>query len=112
MNIVVLCGGVSSEREISLRTSSKVSAALQGKGHNVVMIDVFFGEDELPVFEGEKDFAAKADEYRGKNDLITPQLIAETGLFGKNVVEICKMADVVFIGLHGENGEDGCNRCG
>lgn len=107
MNIVVLCGGVSTEREISLRTSSKVSNALQSKGHNVVMIDVFFGEEEIPSFDGIKDFAAKADEYRSKNDLITDELIAKTGLFGKNVVEICKQADVVFIGLHGENGEDG-----
>jgi len=107
MNIVVLCGGVSTEREISLRTSSKVSGALQGRGHNVIMIDVFFGEKEMPVFEGEKDFAAKADEYRSKNELITDELIKKTGLFGPNVVEVCKKADVVFIGLHGENGEDG-----
>ena len=51
MKIVVLCGGVSTEREVSLRTSTKVSTALAGRGHQVVMIDVFFGEEELPSFD-------------------------------------------------------------
>ena len=107
MKIVVLCGGISTEREVSLRTSTKVSAALALRGHQVVMIDVFFGEEKLPSFYLPMDFTAKADEYRSKNDLITPELIAKTGLFGPNVVEICKEADIVFIGLHGANGEDG-----
>jgi D-alanine-D-alanine ligase len=107
MNIVVLCGGVSSEREISLRTSTKVSGALKSCGHKVVMIDVFFGADEEPSFDNEQDYAATADALRMKNSLITPELIEETGIFGQNVLEICRKADIVFIGLHGENGEDG-----
>ena len=107
MNIVVLCGGVSTEREVSLRTSTKVSTALAARGHHVIMIDVFFGEKELPSFDVPMDYAAKANEYRSKNDLITPELIEATGLFGPNVVEICRKADIVFIGLHGANGEDG-----
>ena len=107
MKIVVLCGGVSTEREVSLRTSTKVATALQIKGHQVVMIDVFFGEEILPDFEGTKNFAEKADEYRSMNDLITEERIAKTGLMGPNVAEICRKADIVFIGLHGANGEDG-----
>ena len=107
MKIVVLCGGISTEREVSLRTSTKVSTALAGRGHQVVMIDVFFGEEKRPSFDLPMDYAAKADEYRSKNDLITPELISRTGLFGPNVVDICREADIVFIGLHGANGEDG-----
>ena len=107
MKIVVLCGGVSTEREVSLRTSTKVATALQIKGHEVVMIDVFFGEKELPTFEGTKDFAAKANEYRELDPLITKERIEKTGLMGPNVAEICRLADIVFIGLHGANGEDG-----
>lgn len=107
MKIVVLCGGVSSEREISLRSSVKVAGALKGKGHQVVMIDVFFGEEEMPSFEKEQDYAETAAGLRKKNDLITPDLIRRTGLFGPYVLEICRQANVVFIGLHGENGEDG-----
>lgn len=107
MNIVVLCGGVSSEREVSLRTSTKVSRALSGKGHNVVMIDLFFGADEKPVFGTKQDFNETANILRTKNELITPELIKKTGLMGPFVLDICKEADIVFIGLHGENGEDG-----
>lgn len=107
MNIVVICGGVSSEREISLRSSTKVSSALKSIGHNVIMIDVFFGEETMPNFNDDIDFTVKANELRAKNELITDSLIESTGLFGKNVIEICKKADIVFIGLHGENGEDG-----
>ena len=64
MKIVVLCGGISTEREVSLRTSTKVSAALALRGHQVVMIDVFFGEEKLPSFYLPMDFTATADEYR------------------------------------------------
>ena len=27
--------------------------------------------------------------------------------FGPNVIDLCKKADFVFLGLHGANGEDG-----
>lgn len=107
MNIVVLCGGVSSEREISLRTSTKVSGALRDYGHNVVMMDVFFGAEEEPEFDNKQNYAETADTLRAKNSLITPELINKTGIFGQNVLETCRKADIVFIGLHGENGEDG-----
>ena len=107
MNIVVLCGGISTEREISLRSSMKVAYALKSKGHQVVMIDIFFGEEEIPSFNNPIDYAKKANELRSKNHLITDELIEQTGLFGKNVLEICKKSDIVFIGLHGKNGEDG-----
>ncbi len=107
MKIAVLCGGISSEREISLRSSSKVAAALQSKGHSVVMLDLFFGEESIPDFDGEKDFFKKAGDLRKKNCLITEELVKETGLCGPNVVETCALADIVFLGLHGENGEDG-----
>ena len=107
MNIVVLCGGVSTEREISLRTSTKVSKALKSKGHRCIMIDVFFGTEKKPCFDCEQDFDFTADELRAKTSLITDELVTKTGLFGPNVLDICKEADIVFIGLHGENGEDG-----
>ena len=107
MDIVVLCGGVSTEREISLRSSVKISGALRSRGHRVVMIDVFFGEEDLPSFEYEQDYEETAEQLRQKSDWITPELIRKTGLFGPNVLGICRQADIVFIGLHGENGEDG-----
>ncbi len=107
MNIVVLCGGVSSEREISLKTSAKVSRALSSRGHRVVMVDVFFGSDQELSFDKQQDYEDTARALRAKKELISPELIRSTGLFGPNVLPICRKADVVFIGLHGENGEDG-----
>ncbi len=107
MKIVVLCGGISTERDISLKTSSKVANALQDKGHEVVMIDVFFGADKVPDFSVKRDFFALAEELRQRKSEITEELIKEYGLMGPNVFATCKEADIVFIGLHGENGEDG-----
>lgn len=107
MKIVVLCGGVSTERDVSLKTSSKVANALQERGHQVEMVDLFFGEDEIPDFSGERDFFQKAELLRQKDSLITGELIDQTGLFGPQVMEICRLADIVFLGLHGKNGEDG-----
>lgn len=107
MKIVVLCGGISTEREISLKTSAKVAKALKSKGHEVIMADVFFGMDEMPAFSDVQDFYQTAEELKKRSSEITPEKIRETGLMGPNVLELCKAADIVFIGLHGENGEDG-----
>ncbi len=107
MKIVVLCGGVSTERDVSLSTSSRVAEALKSKGHEVFMIDVFFGAEEAPDFSAEQDYGKLAEELRLRKKEITNEKIKETGLMGPHVFEICKAADVVFIGLHGENGEDG-----
>lgn len=107
MKIAVLCGGISTEREVSLKTSSRVADALRSKGHDVAMIDVFFGTETMPDFCAETDFFAQADALREKTALITDSLKAEYGLMGPHVFEACKAADIVFIGLHGENGEDG-----
>ena len=43
MNIVVLCGGTSSEREVSIVSGTNVAKALISKGHNARLLDVFFG---------------------------------------------------------------------
>ena len=56
MNIVVLAGGLSTERDVSLNTGAMVSKALRSKGHNVIMLDVFMGyheeeEDITDIFD-------------------------------------------------------------
>lgn len=107
MKITVLCGGVSTERDVSLKTSRKVAAALSEKGHEVVMVDVFFGTEEVPDFSASYDYAAIAEELKARKSEITEESIRRTGLMGPNVIETCKASDIVFIGLHGKNGEDG-----
>ena len=45
MNIVVLAGGISSERNVSLSSGSLVCQALRSRGHRAIMIDAFLGLD-------------------------------------------------------------------
>ena len=116
MNIVVLAGGISPERDVSLSSGSMIANALAEKGHAVVMIDSFLGI-EKPV-EGLASLFKKIPEYQPKTidvpseppdlDKVRRERRPDTGCnFGQNVLEICKLADVVFIALHGEGGEDG-----
>ena len=39
LNVTVLAGGISHEREVSLRSGRRVSDALQGRGHQVALAD-------------------------------------------------------------------------
>ncbi|MGN1097809.1 MAG: D-alanine--D-alanine ligase, partial [Clostridia bacterium] len=45
MNIVVLCGGLSTERNVSLTTGAKVQNALIEKGHHAIAADLFLGTE-------------------------------------------------------------------
>ena len=49
MKIVVLCGGTSTERAVSLVTGSDVCRALRSKGHKAILIDVFLGHKDIDV---------------------------------------------------------------
>ncbi len=56
MKIVVLAGGLSTERDVSLSTGSMVSKALRRKCHQVILLDVFLGcgkagDDVTTLFE-------------------------------------------------------------
>ncbi|MBQ3105463.1 MAG: D-alanine--D-alanine ligase [Lachnospiraceae bacterium] len=113
MRIVVLAGGNSTEREVSLSSGSMIYKALKEKGHLVILLDVYLG------YRGETDgiFEARTDctdrrEGIGE-EILSPEEIkglrgeGERGFFGPNVIALCSQADVVFLGLHGANGEDG-----
>ena len=43
MNIVVLMGGLSPERDVSLTSGSLIANALIRKGHRVCLLDVYLG---------------------------------------------------------------------
>ena len=116
MKIVVLAGGISPERDVSLSSGSMIANALAEKGHAVVLVDSFLGI-EAPA-EGLDSLFKKIPEYQPQYinvpseppDLqkVRAERVPDTGCnFGQNVLEICKLADVVFIALHGEGGEDG-----
>ncbi len=112
MKIVVLAGGTSTERDVSLTTGKMVYQALKENGHQVVLLDVFMGykeEDYRDIFAIDKDWAASVGSIGESDPDIEAirQLRGGTGFFGPNVMDICHQADIVFMGLHGENGEDG-----
>ncbi len=43
MKIVVLAGGISTERDVSLVTGTMIYKALKQKGHQLVLLDVYMG---------------------------------------------------------------------
>ena len=43
MKILVLAGGLSPERNVSLSSGSMVCQALRDRGHRVALVDLFFG---------------------------------------------------------------------
>ena len=55
MKIVVLCGGLSTERNISFLSGTKVCRALRSRGHQAVLVDLFMGLEDIET-EPEKLF--------------------------------------------------------
>ena len=43
MKIVVLAGGLSPERNVSLSSGVMVAEALRSRGHRVALVDLYFG---------------------------------------------------------------------
>ena len=43
MKIVVLAGGLSDERNVSLSSGCKVCAALRQRGHQAALVDMYLG---------------------------------------------------------------------
>lgn len=115
MKIVVLAGGLSTERAVSLVTGNGICRALRERGHRAILVDLFLGLEEVP-----EDLEALFDAADGlcpdaRIDPVAPDLEAvrrsrkdqSPRVFGPNVLELCQLADLVFLGLHGRDGEDG-----
>ncbi len=114
MNIVVLAGGISTERDVSLVSGMGIYRALLRKGHKAMLLDVFLGyegSDWAQVFDMDRDWAAEVSAIKDENpDIETVKALRpdwKRDFFGPHVLDICRMADIVFMGLHGENGENG-----
>lgn len=111
MKIAVVCGGLSNERDVSITSGTCVARALRERGHKVVLVDLFYGysgsySDPSELFEREQEDMA----YSVKEETPDIEKMLADGngsRIGGNVLEICKAADICFLALHGEDGENG-----
>ncbi len=110
MNIVVLAGGTSSERAVSIVSGTGVCKALRAKGHRAVLLDVFCGDenaDSSNYFPEEYDVEKARQHMCSFNDSMNQLIKTRRSFFGPHVLEMCQEAHIVFLALHGANGEDG-----
>ena len=113
MKIVVLCGGLSNERDVSISSGTGVARALREMGHHVVLLDLFLGYSgcmDLPAaifFENEDLNTALIGESSPDLEQVRAMRRDPECIMGPNVLALCKMADMVFLALHGEEGENG-----
>lgn len=112
MNIAVLAGGLSPERDVSLSSAALIASALSRSGHAVKIADVYEGINDIPedissLFEREKSYASHVGEREPDLDELRRRCGYRDSLVGPGILELCAAADVVFLGLHGGIGENG-----
>jgi D-alanine-D-alanine ligase len=114
MKIVVLAGGLSPERNVSLSSGAMVCQALRDRGHQVALLDLFFGLEGVDG-DGESLYSAPIpDSFKRVSpqapDLAQVRAERKDGggsAIGPGVLALCQGADVVYLALHGACGEDG-----
>lgn len=116
MKIIVLAGGLSPERDVSLSSGASICKILRERGHKAFLLDVFFGLDYdteklQEVFDLPDAGLTIADSIK----TTAPDLAALRASrpdqsaceLGPNVITLCRMADITFMALHGSIGENG-----
>lgn len=101
LKVLVLAGGRSAERDVSLSSGAAVATALSTRGADVFSLDPGISPRVLswtPQLARDQIGTTPPDGLTGSNPTIAPSDIALSEL--KNV-------DVVFIALHGGDGENG-----
>lgn len=113
MKIIVLAGGLSPERDVSLSSGALISNALIDNGHDVMLLDLYLGTnsgDFPPIYRNNKSsFRYSYEVTESQPDLEAVKSSAKNGdcLVGDGVINLCREADIVFMALHGAEGENG-----
>lgn len=110
MKIIVLAGGLSHEREVSLSSGSLIGGALVRRGHLVCLVDLYTGQaidGSAPKFSRDP-----IEPYRVNPTVPDLEALKATvghgdRRIGDGVMDLCRQADGVFIALHGDVGENG-----
>jgi D-alanine-D-alanine ligase len=114
MKLVVLMGGNTPEREVSLRSGAGIGRALLELGHEVTLLDTGTGKilpnPDAAMALGSRaasltGHAAIAESVEETGSLPVPG--AGAGNLNIYVNSIPRSADLVFIALHGGDGENG-----
>lgn len=104
LTIAVLLGGTSEERRVSLASGRAIVEALRSRGHDVVPVDPAYGaippDDEARYLGGEVGLAPPSlDELREMGRIALGAALPD--------LPALREADVVFLALHGGDGENG-----
>ena len=103
------------ERNVSLSSGTKVCRALRARGHQAILVDMFLGLEDYKgsledIFAVEDGFCSDYSVAVREPDLEQVRRSRRdqsNSMFGKDVLTVCGMADIVFLALHGTCGEDG-----
>ena len=112
MDIIVLCGGLGGERDVSITSGTGVARALRERGHRAVLLDIFLGYDG-DVSDPEHIFSLPQTDldYHVSEDVPDIEALRKSrrgdALIGPGVLALCRAADIVFLALHGDDGENG-----
>ncbi len=112
MKVVVLAGGLSPERYVSLTSGTLVANALIENGHDVMLIDLYLGKlnkEFYPIYHNNKEkFRYTYNMPLENPDLKELKSLKDDDiLIDKDIIDICSDADKVFLALHGSIGENG-----
>ena len=102
LKITVLLGGASSERDVSFASGVRIARALREVGHEVTALDPATGE----VMSEERQAAYLSGAVKAEPpslETLAALRVPATIVERREVTD----ADVVFLGLHGGQGEDG-----
>ena len=115
MKIVVLAGGLSTERQVALTSGTGVCRALRERGHQAILVDMFLGLEQYhgrleDIFDAPDGLCGSSRVESTEPDLEAvrrSRMDQSPSVLGKDVLAVCRMADIVFLALHGACGEDG-----
>lgn len=104
MKITVLMGGTSAERDVSIASGVRIAAALRTRGHDVTSLDTALGVMDAAA---ERELMATGVR-QAPPDLESLAAMSQRSLSPSlGTLPAVRQADVVFLALHGGQGEDG-----
>ena len=105
MRITLLLGGASAERDVSLASGLRIATALRGGGHTVALVDPARGV----IAPAEESGMRSAGVLHPEPPSLASLQRMATGTLMPTLITLPEVrgADVVFLALHGGEGEDG-----